>query len=98
MDQTDEAYLREYKKIIRVCARIAADSPDMVGQMRVALETSAALMTSNKPELTSEFRETAKELDAFLRACETGTVNPRSLLERLDFEAASSAQNSDKNR
>ena len=74
--------------MIREYARMAADYPDMVGQLRAALETSAAMMMSNRPETVSEFRElaNAKEVDAFLLACQTREVNPRALLELLDKE------------
>jgi len=87
MEQADEAYVQEYKKMIREYAGMAANHPDMLGQLRAALEASAAMMMSNRPEAISEFRELAKEVDAFLHACETGEVDPRSLLERLDKEA-----------
>lgn len=87
IEQADEAYVQEYKKLLREIAAMAAKHLGMVGQLRGALEVSAAMMMSNSPEAVTEFRELAKEVDAFLHACETGEVDPRSLLERLDKEA-----------
>jgi len=87
MEGADVAYVQEYKKMIREYARMAANFPDMIGQLRTALKTSAAMMMSNRPEAISEIRGLAKEVDAFLHACETGEVDPRSLLEHLDKEA-----------
>jgi len=87
MDEADEAYVKEYKKTLKEYARMAANYPDMIGQLRAALAASAAMMMSNRPEAVSEFRGLAKEVDAFLHACETGEVNPKCFLERLDNEA-----------
>ncbi len=85
-EEHDARYLQEYKKMIKEYARMAADNPDMIEQMRVSLKASAALIISNKPETVSEFREVVNEVDAFLHACQTGEVDPRELLESLDDE------------
>lgn len=86
-EEKGEAYVQEYKKMIGEYARMAADHPEMLGQLRAALQASGAMMMSNRPEAVSTFRELVKEVDAFLHAFETGEVNPQSLLDRLDKDA-----------
>jgi hypothetical protein len=86
MDEKNEEYINEYKNMIKEYARMAADHPDMIGQLRAALEASSAMMFSNSPEAVSEFRKMVKEVDAFLQACQTGEVDPQTLWEQLDKE------------
>jgi hypothetical protein len=75
-----------FTNMLKEYAKMAADYPEMTGQLRAALEASAAMMMSNNPEAVSEFRKVAKEVDAFLHACQTGEIDPRTLWERLDKE------------
>ena len=84
MNETDEKYMKEYKNMLKEYAKMAADYPEMTGQLRAALEASAAMMMSNNPEAVTEFRKVAKEVDAFLQACQTGEIDPRTLWEGLD--------------
>ncbi|MBM9537113.1 hypothetical protein [Desulfobulbus alkaliphilus] len=85
-EEHDDRYIKEYKKMIKEYARMAADNPDMIEEMRASLKASASLIISNKPEAVSKFREIVNELDAFLHACQTGEVDPRALSESLDDE------------
>lgn len=86
MNENDENYMKEYKNMLKEYAKMAADYPEMTGQLRAALEASAAMMMSNNPEAVSEFRKVAKEVDAFLHACQTGEVDPQTLWKRLEEE------------
>jgi len=81
---SEERYLKEYNRMIKEWAKMAADYPDMTDQLRAALKASSAMMESNRPEAKSEFRKVAEEVDAFLNACQTGEIDPRRIFERLD--------------
>jgi len=86
MNENDEEYVREYKKMLGGYAKLAAEHPEMIGELRAALEASAAMMISDRPEAVIEFRKLAEEVDAFLHACQTGEVDPQAVLDRLGEE------------
>ncbi|MBF0552030.1 MAG: hypothetical protein HQK60_16035 [Deltaproteobacteria bacterium] len=86
VNESEERYIKEYQMMIKDYARMAANYPDMTDQLRTALKASAAMMISNSPEAISEFRKLAEDVDAFLHACQTGEIDPCTLLQRMDKE------------
>ncbi len=84
--ESDAEHLKEYKLTLKKFAIMAADYPNMIGQLRVALKASASAMISNRPETVSEFQRLAEEIDAFLSACQTGEVDPHAFIRSLDNE------------
>lgn len=78
-----EEYLKEYRRMLKGYAQLAAEHPERIDQLREAVEFTASVMISNCPGVVTEFRKLSQEIDAFLQACKTGEVNPADLLERL---------------
>ncbi len=76
----------DYRAMMKAYARMAADHPERIDNIRSMLKFSAEMMISNRPEVVDQFREAVKELDAFLNACKNGEIEPRKLLERMEKE------------
>jgi len=76
----DERYQQEYRKMLSGYARMVVENPDIVDQLREAVQTSAQLIMSNRPETVTEFQRLAEELDAFLVACKNGEIDPKKFL------------------
>lgn len=76
----DEAYLAEYRQMLQSYARLVVEHPESVEQVRAALQTSARLMISNRPEAIAHFNQLVQEIDAFLTACQTGEIEPKQFV------------------
>ncbi|MFH0825263.1 MAG: hypothetical protein V2B18_21130 [Pseudomonadota bacterium] len=82
----EEREARQYKQLLRDYGRLAADNPDMIGEMRESLKFSAAFIISNRQETVIQFRKLVGELDAFLAACQTGEIDLERFLKALGEE------------
>jgi hypothetical protein len=87
-DELDARYIKEYKKMPKEYAIMAAKHPDVIDQLRAVLSASSVVMISNSPETVLEFRRLAEELDSFLGACQTGEVDPHAFIRSLDDEGS----------
>ena len=76
--EDDQQYQQEYQAMLSIYAQIAAQHPEMIEVLREAIGTSADLIISNRSETIKEFRRLGKELDAFLAACQSGEIDPKS--------------------
>ncbi len=82
-DKIDQ-YLEEHRKLLNDLARIAKDHPERMDELRQMMLLSASLMRSDRSEIVENFQDTAKDAEAFLKACQTGEINPEDFIIKYE--------------
>jgi hypothetical protein len=89
-DEMDDQEMIEYKAVLKKFARMAADHPEMIDNIRASLKFCASAMITNRPETKVEFGKAVEEMDSFLNACQTGEVDPHAFIRSMDEEESNS--------
>ena len=85
-DEMNEDELIVYKSALKEFARMAAEYPDMIDNLRANLKFSAATLITNRPNVKTDFGKAVDEMDSFLKACQTGEVDPHAVWRAMDEE------------
>jgi hypothetical protein len=77
----DALYAKEYIGLISAYAKMAAEYPDKIEEIRELLAESARSIIGQMPESADQFKKLAIEADAFLSACLNGEIDPEQFLK-----------------